>query len=107
MRQCKVFVHKKYAGVLTETDADGYCFCYDDDYLLNADNTPVCLAMPMSVKEYRSDVLFPYFFNMLSEGANRKMQSELLHIDENDDFGILMETAQYDTIGAVTVQPIK
>ncbi len=30
----------------------------------------------------------------------------LLHIDENDDFGILLATAQYDTIGAVTVKPI-
>lgn len=53
-----------------------------------------------------SDYLFPYFFNMLSEGANRQTQSMLLHIDENDDFGILLATAQEDTIGAVTVKPI-
>lgn len=37
--------------------------------------------------------LVPYFFNMLSEGANRQLQSTLLHIDENDDFGILLATA--------------
>jgi serine/threonine-protein kinase HipA len=30
----------------------------------------------------------------------------LLHIDENDDFGILLATAQLDTIGAVTIKPI-
>ena len=30
----------------------------------------------------------------------------LLHIDESDDFGILLATAQEDTIGAVTVKPI-
>ena len=47
-----------------------------------------------------------YFFNMLSEGANRQMQSLLLHIDESDDFGIMLATAQHDTIGAVTVKPI-
>ena len=34
------------------------------------------------------------------------MQSMLLHIDEKDDFGIMLATAQYDTIGAVTVKPI-
>ena len=30
---------------------------------------------------------------MLSEGANRQIQSTLLHIDENDDFGILLACA--------------
>ena len=52
------------------------------------------------------DYLFPYFFNMLSEGANRQVQSTLLHIDEKDDFGIMLATAQYDTIGAVTIKPL-
>jgi serine/threonine-protein kinase HipA len=43
---------------------------------------------------------------MLSEGANREMQSRMLRIDEKDDFGILLATAQYDTIGAITVKPL-
>jgi serine/threonine-protein kinase HipA len=43
---------------------------------------------------------------MLSEGVNRKLQSTQLRIDEEDNFGLLMTTAQYDTIGAVTVKPI-
>ena len=47
-----------------------------------------------------------YFFNMLSEGSNRQVQSMLHHIDEKDDFGIMLATAQYDTIGAVTIKPI-
>ena len=37
--------------------------------------------------------------------SNRQVQSMLLHIDENDDFGIMLATAQHDTIGAVTVKP--
>ena len=53
-----------------------------------------------------SNHLFPYFFNMLSEGENRQIQSRMLHIDEDDDFGILLATAQMDTLGAVTVKPI-
>jgi serine/threonine-protein kinase HipA len=43
---------------------------------------------------------------MLSEGENRALQSAVLHIDKDDDFGILLETAQYDTAGAVTVRPL-
>ena len=44
---------------------------------------------------------------MLSEGENRQTQSRLLHIDSDDDFGILLATAQNDTIGAITVKPIE
>lgn len=102
MRQCKVFVHDKEAGILQETDDRHYVFTYQGNY----HGEPVCLAMPVRDVPYHSDFLFPYFFNMLSEGANRELQSMLLHIDENDDFGILLATAQNDTIGAVTIQPI-
>lgn len=49
---------------------------------------------------------FPFFSNMLSEGRNRAVQSRLLHIDENDHFGILLATAQTDVAGAVTVKPL-
>jgi serine/threonine-protein kinase HipA len=101
MRECKVYVHDVEAGLLQETDDREYVFTYHDDY----QGDPVCLAMPVRQKVYRSDHLFPYFFNMLSEGANRQVQSTLLHIDEKDDFGIMLATAQYDTIGAVTVKP--
>ena len=82
---------------------DGYWFKYNKGYKGN----PVCLAMPVREEPYRSEHLFPYFFNMLSEGENRQIQSMLLHIDENDDFGILLATAQEDTLGAVTVKPVK
>lgn len=102
MRQCKVLVHDVEAGILQETDDRQYVFTYHEDY----HGEPVCLAMPVRKDAYQSVVLFPYFFNMLSEGANRQLQSTLLHIDENDDFGILLATAQIDTIGAVTIKPI-
>jgi serine/threonine-protein kinase HipA len=39
--------------------------------------------------------------------VNRQLQSRQLQIDENDDFGLLLATAQTDTIGAVTVQEIE
>jgi len=53
-----------------------------------------------------SEILFPFFYNMLSEGVNRKLQSMLLKIDENDHFGLLAKTSEYDTIGAVTLKPL-
>ena len=107
MRSCRVYIHNHFAGILSEKSPQEYSFSYNADYLKRSDCAPVCLALPVSDKEYHSDVLFPYFFNMLSEGANRRMQSELHHIDTDDDFGILLATAQYDTPGAVTIEPIK
>lgn len=106
MRQCEVFVHDRKAGVLTENARNSYEFDYDKEYLKSKDAVPVSLTLPLSDKPYHSEVLFPFFFNMLSEGDNRKLQSRMLHIDEDDDFGILLATAQYDTIGAVTVKPV-
>lgn len=102
MRQCKVLVNNIEAGILQETDERKYIFTYHEGY----SGKPVCIAMPIRRQPYHSDYLFPYFFNMLSEGENRMIQSRLLHIDEKDDFGIMLATAQYDTIGAVTVKPI-
>ena len=75
------------AGLLQETDDRRYVFAYNTGY----QGDPVCIAMPVRREPYRSEHLFPYFFNMLSEGANRQVQSTLLHIDENDDFGILSD----------------
>ena len=102
MRRCKVLVHDIEAGILQETDAKDYVFTYNENYT----GEPVCLAMPVRPEPYRSGHLFPYFFNMLSEGSNRQVQSIMYHIDEADDFGIMLATAQLDTIGAVTVKPM-
>ena len=45
-----------------------------------------------------------FFYNMLSEGANKALQCTTLKIDENDAFGLLLATADNDTIGAITVK---
>lgn len=106
MRRCEVLVDKVPAGILTETDnPTGYNFEYYEEYVTNG-RMPVCIAMPVRKEAFQSEVLFPYFFNILSEGDNRAIQSSYLRIDKDDDFGILMETARYDTPGNVTVRPI-
>lgn len=107
MRQCEVYVHSIRAGVLIENDNREYIFAYDASYLSDEKNPPVSLTLPLRKEPYHSPHLFPFFFNMLSEGENRQIQSRLLRIDAEDDFGILLATARYDTIGAVTIKPIE
>lgn len=106
MRTAKVFRNGRLAGYLTEYDNRTYEFKYEDTWFLNDSMPPISLTLPKSKKVYTSQYLFPFFFNMLSEGANRDFQCHQLRIDPNDDFGLLLATAQYDSIGAITVEPI-
>ena len=94
------------AGILSEKNRNSFVFRYDEIYFSDTTKPAISLTLPKSKIEYNSDYLFPFFFNMLSEGVNRKLQSIQLKIDEEDNFGLLMATAQYDTIGAITVKPI-
>jgi len=95
-----------FAGTLTEENRQHFVFRYDDNYFNDATKPAISLTIPKTQKEYSSEILFPFFFNLLSEGVNRKLQCTQLKIDEEDNFGLLMATAQFDTIGAVTVKPI-
>jgi serine/threonine-protein kinase HipA len=106
MRALKVYRNGDLAGTLTEENHQHFVFRYNDNYFNDAKKPAISLTLPKTQKEYQSNFLFPFFFNMLSEGVNRKLQSTQLRIDENDSFGLLMATAQYDTIGAVTIKPI-
>lgn len=107
MRKVEVFRNGLLAGTLTEVDRSSYVFCYDDSYFNDTTKPAISLTLPKKQKEYQSDYLFPFFYNLLSEGVNRALQSKLLKINENDSFGFLMATAQYDTIGAITVKPVE
>lgn len=106
MRRALVLSNKVVAGVLTETDDMRYTFKYDEEYLLNPDQRAISLSFPKRKEEYVSDELFPFFFNMLSEGANKAIQCMALKIDEQDSFGLLLATAKNDTIGAITIEEI-
>jgi HipA-like protein len=104
MRALKIYRNGILAGILTEENRQHYVFKYDDNYFNDTSKAAISLTLPKSKQEYRSKFLFPFFFNMLSEGVNRKLQSTQLKIDEEDNFGLLAATAQYDTIGAITVK---
>lgn len=106
MRQALVLSNNIVAGRLIETDERRYIFRYDEDYLFNSELRAISLAFPKRKEGYTSDELFPFFFNMLSEGSNKALQCRTLKIDENDSFGLLLATAKYDTIGAITIQEL-
>ena len=97
MKRGTVYYRDIPAGELVKDD-DGYLFRYDPTYFVDP-------SMPeVSATEYRSKVLFPFFFGLLAEGAQKDRQCRELRIDENDHFTRLLETSAYGAIGAVYVK---
>ena len=103
MRSAKVYMKGIEAGTLTENDNGSYSF----EYFANTLMPEVSLTLPKTEMKFTSDYLFPFFFSLLSEGANKEAQCRLLKIDEKDYFGLLLATTSHDTIGAVTLKPIE
>jgi len=106
MRAAKVYTNKIWAGTLTENNDGSFTFRYADDYYVNPGYSSISLTLPKTQQEYRSKTFFPFFFNMLSEGANKQVQCRMFKIDEEDAFGLLLATAKTDVIGAITIEKI-
>ena len=107
MRKANVYRNGKLIGVLSQSLTNDYEFRYDDNWFANGELPAISLTMPKNQQVYKSEYLFPFFFNMLSEGVNRQLQTRHLKIDEKDYFGLLLATAKTDTIGAITISEIK
>ena len=94
------------AGTLEKTDQGEYVFTYEDQYYNDIEMPAISLTLSKTRKTYKSVTLFPFFFGLLSEGANKQVQCKLLKIDEQDYFRLLLKTAFKDTIGAITIKEI-
>ena len=106
MRELAVYFNDTEAGVLTEKyPGTGYTFQYKEDYL-NSALPPISATLPKQSTAFNSEHLFPFFSNMVPEGATRRVICRSLRIDENDFFGLLEAMADKDFIGAVNVRRI-
>jgi HipA-like protein len=101
MRSALVSYNGVPAGTLSKV-AGKYWYTYLPEYR----GRPVSITLPIQEEQYESDILFPPFVNMLSEGANKALQCRMLKIDEEDYFSLLLATADADPIGPITVKEI-
>jgi HipA-like protein len=107
MRQGKVYNNNILAGIITELPNNVYQFIYDDAYFVNNDLPAIGIHFPKSIKVFEQQFLFPFFYSLISEGANKKIASMHLKIDEQDAFGFLLKTAAQETIGAIRVEALQ
>jgi HipA-like protein len=103
MSAAQIFYNGQMAGLLSKS-AGIYRFTYDKVYLAAAGSRPVSITLPLQSSSYESDVLFPAFVNLLSEGDNKAIQNRLLKIDEKDYFRLLLATGGGDRIGPLTIK---
>ena len=106
MKQANIFLHDKFAGVLTE-DENGYTFQYDEAYFIEDSSTPISLTFPINPEvnhPFTSDVLFPFFDGLIPEGWLLDVAERSWKINPKDRMGLLMSCCK-DCIGAVSVQP--
>lgn len=106
MRKGKVLYKGEEAALLTQHNDGTFTFRYTDAWMADQSKPAISLTLPKTKQEYESPYLFPFFYHMLPEGSNKHVVCRSMRIDEQDDFGILLTTARYDTIGAVTVTKI-
>lgn len=107
MRKAKVLFKNEEAGILTQYDDGSFSFRYHKEWVANKDRQCISLTLPKTEIEFYSKYLFPFFYNMLPEGSNKQVVCKLNRIDSEDYFGLLMNTAKNDSIGAVTVRRIE
>ena len=106
MQKGNVYRNKIYAGLLTKISHKEYIFEYDKEYLIKDDVKAISLNFPLQEKEFKSNHMFAFFFNMLAEGSMKDLQCKQLKIDKNDDFSRLLKTTTMNTIGSITVEEI-
>ena len=107
MRKAKVIYKNEWAGTLAQHPDGRFEFIYNEAWLNDTSKPPISLTLPKQKHPYKSEHLFPFFYNMLPEGTNKQTVCYNLRIDEKDHFGILMATARFDTIGAVRIEKLK
>lgn len=101
MKQGKVYLYNRYAGLLTE-DENGFTFVYDTAFLHSGKAEAVSLTLPLTDKPYHDTVLFPFFDGLIPEGWLLNIAENSWKINQRDRMSLLLACCK-DCIGAVSV----
>jgi len=105
IRKAQVLKNGKTAGYLL-ANKRRFVFIYDSDYLANGGSS-IAIGFPKTQRIFSSRYLFPFFSGLLPEGENLAYICRSLKLNSKDKFALLLELAQNETIGAITVKGIE
>src|SRR4051794_2855769 len=99
VRSAEILFKDQPAGTLEETVTGGTRFTYNPDWKTN-----IACCFPTSRREHEwQQGVHPFFQHLGPEGWLRQQQAHVAHIQEQDDFGLLLRFGA-DCIGAVSVR---
>ncbi|VGO21951.1 HipA N-terminal domain-containing protein [Pontiella sulfatireligans] len=101
MRKAEVYIQKRLAGILEETDS-GYHFAYSSDYLNLDDAAAVSLSLPLQPEPFEDKRLFPFFDGLIPEGWLLDIAEATWKLNPRDRMGLLLACCR-DCIGAVSI----
>ena len=105
IRKAQVLNNGKTAGYLL-ANKRRFVFIYDSSYLATGGSS-IAIGFPKAQRIFSSRYLFPFFSGLLPEGENLAYICRSLKLNPKDKFGLLLELAQNETIGAITVKGIE
>lgn len=97
----KVFVEKKFAGVIEQSEGQ-YSFTYAKEYLNSADPRPVSLTLPLRSEPFVQRTMIPFFDGLIPEGWLLNVITDNWKINPRDRMSLLLLACQ-DCIGDVSV----
>jgi len=99
LRKAEILFKDQLAGTFEETAGGGTRFTYAPGW-----QTQIACPLPVLQREHEwAQGVHPFFQQLGPEGWLREKQARLAHIDEEDDFGLLLRYGA-DCIGAVGVR---
>jgi serine/threonine-protein kinase HipA len=101
LRRGIVQIDGERVGTLVE-DGPDVTFAYDAEYASSPAAIPVSLTLPVGEGPWTTRGLHPFFAGLLPEGWLRTLVETKLHVDDNDQFGLLLATGA-DCVGAVEI----
>lgn len=100
-RQAQILYKGDVAGILEEAAGGGARFTYKAGWARQ-----IGCALPVDRREHEwREGLHPFFQHLAPEGWLRENQARAAHIEDQDDFGLLLRYGA-DCIGAVSVLPV-
>ncbi|MBF0252529.1 MAG: HipA N-terminal domain-containing protein [Candidatus Omnitrophica bacterium] len=104
-RKAEVFFKEIPAGLLEELP-NGYKFTYYERYLTKKNASAVSVTLPLRKDPYQASEMFSFFKGLLAEGWYKDIVCKTIKCDPDDDLALIRSSGD-NTIGAVTVKPIK
>lgn len=105
MRQGRVYVEDRFAGIITEKP-EVYVFEYDQEYIADDDALPVSITLPLQKEEFKNKTLFSFFDGLIPEGWLLNIAERNWKLNRRDRMGLLLSCYR-DCIGNISVVPVE